>query len=281
MAESVYARAGLLYYEDHLVIPKALREKVLDILHAAHQGIGSMQHRASQTVYWPGITADIKVKRLRCATCTEVAPSQVQVPTEQSCEARMPFESIAADYFDLNGVHFLVTVDRLSGWLDVTRAASGTSASGVAGLIACLRQIFADKGVPETLSSDRGLEFMSHVTQEFLRKWDVRHRLSSAHFPQSNGRAEAAVKSAKRLLRGHVTKSGSLNVDAFVLAIMAHRNTPDPVMGLSPAEALYGRKLRDAFQFALDADRNSRSKMSPTWREAWDLKERANRHRFY
>ena len=184
--------------------------------------------------------------------------SLAQVPTEQSGEARMPFESIAADYFDLNGVHYLVTVDRLSGWLDVTRAASGNSASGAAGLVVCLRQIVADKGVPETLSSDGGLEFTSHVTQEFLRAWDVRHRLSSAHFPQSNGRAEAAVKSAKRLLRGHVTKSGSLNVDTFVLAIMAHRNTPDPVTGLSPAEVLYGHKLRNAFRFALDADRNSR-----------------------
>ena len=168
MAGGVYARTGLLYYEDRLVIPRALQEKVLDILHAAHQGIGLMQHRASQTVYWPGITADIKGRRLRCATCTEVAPSQAQVPTEQSREARMPFESIAADYFDLNGVHYLVTVDRLSGWLDVTRAASGTLASGAAGLVACLRQIFADKGVPDT-SLDGGLEFTSHPTQDFLR----------------------------------------------------------------------------------------------------------------
>ena len=76
------------------------------------------------------------------------------------------------------------------------------------------------------------------------------------------------MKSAKRLLRGHVTKSGSLNVDTFVLAIMAHRNTPDPITGLSPAEVLYGQTLRDAFKFASDADRNSRAKMSPMWREA-------------
>ena len=49
--DKVYIRARLLYYEDRLVIPRGLREKVLDILHAAHQGIGSMQHRASQMVY--------------------------------------------------------------------------------------------------------------------------------------------------------------------------------------------------------------------------------------
>ena len=225
--DKVYTRARLLYYEDRLVIPRGLREKVLDILHAAHQGIGSMQHRASQTVYWPGITADVKGRRLWCATCTEV-------PTEQSNDAQTPFKLIAADYFNLHGVHYLVTVDRLSGWLDITRAASGTPASGAAGLIACLRRVFADKGVPDTLSLDGGLEFTSHLTQEFLRAWKVRHRLSSAHFPQSNGRVEAAVKSAKRLMRSHVTKLGSLNINIFVLAIMAHRNMPDPATGRSP-----------------------------------------------
>ena len=150
MAEKMYACAGLLYYEDRLVVPKALREKVLDILHAAHQGIGSMQHRASQTVYWPGITADIKGKRLRCATCTEVAPSQPQVPTEQSDKARTPFESIAADYFDLHGVHYLVTVDRLSGWLDVTRAAQEALCRLYRGLRAsvALREVGGRQAVP-------------------------------------------------------------------------------------------------------------------------------------
>ena len=188
---------------------------------------------------------------------------------------------MAADYFDLYGVHYLVTVDRLSGWLDITHAASGTPASGAAGLVACLRRVFADKGVPDTLSSDGGLEFTLHLTQEFLCAWKVKHRLSSAHFPQSNGQAEAAVKSAKRLMRSNVTKSGSLNMDSFVLAIMAHRKTPDPATGLSPAQILYGRQLRDAFRFASDSDRHSRAGMRPTWREAWELKERANRHQFY
>ena len=90
------------------------------------------------------------------------------------------------------------------------------SSGDVKGLIACLRSLFADKGVPETLSSDSGTEFTSGETQ------------ASAHYPQSNGRAEVAVKSAKRLLRDHCTPSGRLNTDAYMMAIMAHRNTPDP-----------------------------------------------------
>ena len=83
------------------------------------------------------------------------------------------------------------------------------------------------------------------------------HRLSSAHYPQSNGRAEVAVKSAKRLLRDHRTPSGRLDMDAYMLAIMAQRNTPDPASGLSPAQIVYGRSLQDAFRFMSDIDKFS------------------------
>ena len=54
---------------------------------------------------------------------------------------------------------------------------------------------------PKELSSDASPEFVSNVTAEFFRTWNVKHRISSAYHPRSNGRAEVAVKSAKRLLR--------------------------------------------------------------------------------
>ena len=142
-------------YDDRQVIPDGIRERVLDVLHAAHQGRSSMLHRAAQYVFWPGYTADIKKRRAGCHVCNTVAPSQQQVPVEQSEPPTTPFESIAADFFNLAGVHYLVTVDRMLGWLDVTRAAPGSAGSGAKGLIACLRLLFADKGVPDILSSDR------------------------------------------------------------------------------------------------------------------------------
>ena len=47
-------------YDDRLVIPKGIRDRVLDVLHAARQGRFSMLHRAAQTVFWLGYTANIK-----------------------------------------------------------------------------------------------------------------------------------------------------------------------------------------------------------------------------
>jgi len=69
----------------------------------------------------------------------------------------------------------------------------------------------------------------------FLLSWRVQLRISSAYFPQSNGRAEAAVKSAKRLLRGNTGPGGSLDSDAAAKAVLQYLNTPLQDSGASPA----------------------------------------------
>ena len=126
----------------------------------------------------------------------ETQPLQ-QIPCTQSDPPTTPFECIAADYFNLNGSHYLVCADCLSGWIN----AYGAPAAGSKGLIACLRLLFCGKGVPVELSSDGGPEFTAGDTRAFLESWGVRQRLSSAYHLQSNGRAEAAVKTAKRMMR--------------------------------------------------------------------------------
>ena len=108
-------------YDDNW-LSRASGNGVLDVLQAAHQGRSSMLHRAAQTVFWLGYTADIEKKQAGCHACNTIAPSHQQVPVEQVAQSEpptTPIKSIAVDLFDLAGVHYLVTVDRLSGWLDV------------------------------------------------------------------------------------------------------------------------------------------------------------------
>ena len=98
--------------------------------------------------------------------------------------------------------------------------------------------MFTTFWVPNSLSSDGGPEFSASATEQFLSLWGVQHRESTAYHPQSNGRAEVAVKKAKRLLKTCIGPNGSLNNDQFMMGMLQLRNTPDPDCKLSPAQII-------------------------------------------
>ena len=80
---------------------------------------------------------------------------------------------------------------------------------------------------------------------EFLKTWGIDSRLSSVGYAQSNGRAEAGVKTMKRILTDNVSKDGSLNNNKVLAALLQYRNTPLPDVNLSPAQILFHRQLKD------------------------------------
>ena len=208
ICESLYAEEGVLLYQDRVVVPPSLRRRVLQNLHPAHQGTSSMEQRARTIVYWPGISKDIRETREGCADCNRNAPSQAATPPLPSTPPLSPFKAVFTNFFDYRGCHYLVVGDRLSGWVEVLSSTAGTNLAGSAGLVRHLRSFFATFGVPEEISSDGGPQFTAKGTPDFLRLWGVRHRVSSVSFPQSNGRAEVAVKTAKRLLRSKYRPDG-------------------------------------------------------------------------
>jgi hypothetical protein len=99
--------------------------------------------------------------------------------------------------------------------------------------------------VPEELATDGGSQFVASQTQEFMRVWGIQHRLSSAYNAHSNTRAELGVKSMKRLIRSNVGPGGTLDTVKMSRALMEYRNTPDRDTGLSPAQVIFGRQIRD------------------------------------
>ena len=277
--ESLYVSDGVIIYQDRVVVPPALQNTVLQILHSAHQGVSAMQSRARAIVFWPGMTEDIKLTREKCRSCNKSAPSQAAMPTIVAPVPATPFESIFADFFDYAGHHYLVAGDRLSGWVEIFKSPTGTAKSGASGLISALRLLFSTFGVPEEISSDGGPEFSASMTADFLSLWEIHHRVSSAYYPQSNGRAEVAVKKAKRILMENIGSTGSLDNDNFLRAMLQIRNTPDPDCNISPAEIVFGRPIRDAFSFVNRCSKFSNPSVHPEWRKAWSLKEKAMRCR--
>ena len=73
-----------------------------------------------------------------------------------------------------------------------------------------------------------------------MQNWNFTHTVSSPTHVQSNGKAEAAVKNVKQLLKS----CGAMN-DQFWKGLLAIRNTP-LLCGKSPAKLLLGRTLHDS-----------------------------------
>ena len=185
--------------------------------------------------------SDIDQVRAQCKDCNESAPSNVKEPLSIPPDPEYPWQQTVMDYFDLTGVNYLVIADRFTGWPEIFRQ-NGKAMT----LVRTCRNLFAQFGVPEEVSTDGGPPFDSHEWKRFLLQWDVKIRKSSANYPQSNGRAELAVKSCKRMLRSNTDSNGNLDTAKVTKALLQYRNTPITGLGMSPAYMLFGRQLRDA-----------------------------------
>ena len=133
---------GVILYQDRIVIPPSLRDQVLETLHAAHQGVTSMNARAKASVFWPGITIQIQELRNYCQACHRIAPSNPKPPPTPSPDPVYPFQMICADYFCYGGHNYLVIVDRYSGWPYVCQLTGASPA-----LVKKLRELFVTYGI--------------------------------------------------------------------------------------------------------------------------------------
>jgi hypothetical protein len=180
--------------------------------------------------------------------------------------ATRPFEQIHADLCELNGRHFLVMVDKFSGWPHVV--AFRDKKTTARNVIGHCRSFFSNVGAPVTFWSDNGPQFGAAEFQRFLTDWGITSLTSSPYYAQSNGRAEAEIDSMKALIRGSWT-AGAFNEEKFAKSILLFRNAPRSG-GASPAQLIFNRPMRDC----LPAHRRS---FAPEWQKAADVLEKRAR----
>ena len=116
--------------------------------------------------------------------------------------------------------------DYFSNYIEVENLHSTTTR----GVSKALKVLFARYGVPDTLVTDNGPQFASAEFLAFAKSWDFQHVTSSPRYPQSNGKAENAVKTVKQLF----TKCRDAGQSEFH-PLLDWRNTPTEGVGTSPA----------------------------------------------
>lgn len=226
---------GLVYNNQACFIPRSLRSDFLKRLHRSHLALSAMLRRVRGALFWPGMGNDVKVMTENCQACQSYSTKQSHEPLVPGEIPRYPFEIVHQDLFEWGGQAYLVTVDGYSDFFDVTKLGTTSTTSKI---ISVCKRLFSCFGQPKQMRTDSDPRYLSHEFKTFCSEWDIQHDVSEPHHHQANGKAESAVKIAKRLLK----KSETAGED-FELALLEWRNTPQ-IDGPSPAEKLHSRRTR-------------------------------------
>ena len=119
-------------------------------------------------------------------------------------------------------------------------------------IIAILKQIFSEQGIPKVVRSDNGPHYASKDYREFANEYGFQIVTSSPHYPRSNGYIESQVKTVKAVL----AKAKKTETDPNI-ALLCLRSTPIDNALPSPAELLMKRKVQDNLPRKITRDHNS------------------------
>ena len=219
-------------------IPETLKQKYLMQIHQGHQGIEACRSRAREFVFWININNDLKELVEKCDICQSQQNSTAIVQKYVSEVPPHPWHTLGSDLFYFQRIDFLVIVDYFSKYLIVRKIPNSTSSA----VIKELGMIFS-----RVWKAYRSSEVtMDPATQAkefrlFMQNWLIEHRTSSPHYPQSNGLAESMVKVSKNLIEKAAKQDLPWN-----RLLLDYRCTPISSEIPSPAEILFGRKLRSS-----------------------------------
>lgn len=234
-------QSGCILWGRRVIIPNSLRNTLLEELHVSHPGVSRMKELARSYIWWPGLDADIEQFVLNCSSCLSIRASPKSSPLHPWEWPSNPWYRVHVDYAGpVDGTYYIVIVDAYSKWVEIFSTTSTSSAS----TISILRTCFARFGLPVVLVSDNGTSFTSTEFQSFMTENGIRHVTSAPYHPATNGLAENMVKSLKRALSHSEGRGSRKAVDQFLLR---YRITPHTTTGKSPAELMFGRKVRTVF----------------------------------
>lgn len=111
--------------------------------------------------------------------------------------------------------------------------------------IQALHETFCRYGIPESIRSDNGPQFVSESLQSFCKEFGIELRKTTPYWPQANGEVERANRSLKKRLQ---ISQESSKVDwrwDLRMYLLMYNSTPHSTTGVAPSALMFGRVLRD------------------------------------
>lgn len=224
-----------------IVLPRSLQSRALALAHEGHLGIvGTKQHLRGK-VWWPGMYGATEKYVKSCHGCQLVARPDVPEPLRPTVLPDGPWQDIATDLLGPlpSGHSILVVVDYYSRYYEYEIMQSTTSCK----VIDSLENIFSRHGLPVSIRSDCGPQFLSEQFQNFCQDNGIQHVKTTPKWAQANGEVERQNASLMKRIR--IAQAEGLDWKKELRRyVTVYRSIDHSTTGRSPAELLFNRKLR-------------------------------------
>lgn len=241
----------ILIMNDHHILPTT-----------GHAGINRMLNTIKQRYTWKGIDSDVRNMVKHCKECqvnkTIVEP---KVPLQITSTASEPMQKI---YLDLVGPlvkaegyeYILTTQCDLTKFMTAT-AITDKKTETVAK--AFTNSVLLKYGIPESICTDRGTEFMSKLFEELCKCLHIRKLNSTAYHHESIAPLENSHKMLGNFLRIYCKGNPLAWKEWIQFYEFAYNNTVHSATGYTPFFLMYGRIPNIPSHYLNDQRKNARN----------------------
>lgn len=268
---SARARYGLELNDDGLylvgsavAVPKVaeLKRYLIRELHcspyAGHPGVKRTQTLISRYFFWPGMRGDINDFVSGCLPCQRnkavsgpKAGKLLPLPVPNAIWDDISMDFVGPLPKTARGHDaVLVVVDRLSKMAHFLPCTTDITGPGVAELFC--KEIFRLHGLPSSIVTDRGTQFLNEFNGAVLRIVGTQHCVTSAFHPESDGQTERVNRVLCEMLRHFVNKQYNDWDEHLPLAEFAHNNAHSTATDCTPFFACYGKHPRTPMSIVHD-----------------------------
>ncbi|KAL2104348.1 hypothetical protein ACEWY4_001216 [Coilia grayii] len=152
-----------------ILVPPTMREHMLRLIHQSHMGIVKSKQRARETLYWPGMSAQIEEVIRNCSLCADFKNKLPRQPLKPTETPKLPFEEVASDLFEFEGQQYILVVDYYSKFIEVNKLKDTRSRT----VIETLKAQFGRHGIPATMRTDNGPQYSSKEFREFCKSYNI------------------------------------------------------------------------------------------------------------
>ncbi len=236
-----------------IVVPKVYHREVIGIAHdspmAGHLGVRKTHDRIWSHFWWPTLRKDVSEYCRTCHTCQMVGKPNQKIPTAplQPIPAfDEPFSRVIIDCVGplpktKSGNQYLLTIMCASTRFPEAIPLRNIKAPSI---VKALTKFFTLVGLPKSIQSDQGSNFMSGLFQQVMDQLGIAQYSSSAYHPESQGALERYHQTLKTMIKSYCFEFERDWDEGVHLLLFATREAVQESLGFSPFELVFGHTVR-------------------------------------